>query len=142
MADRVFVDTNVFLYADDDDAGDKRERAREVLAELVPSGRAVISTQVLQEFFVTATKKLSMAPDKARERVDILAQLDVVLVRPELIVGAVDLHRLHALSFWDSLVVRCASAAGCARLLSEDLNHGQRIDGVRIENPFLEPSTR
>lgn len=138
LADRVFVDTNVFVYADDEDAGKKRERAREVLAKLIPSGRAVLSTQILQEFFVIATKKLAIPAEQARRRVEVLVQLDVVIVRPELVLGAIDLHRLHTISFWDALVLRCASAAGCTRLLSEDLNHGQTVDGVRIENPFLE----
>jgi predicted nucleic acid-binding protein len=72
----------------------------------------------------------------ARRKVEALAELEVVLVRPELIIGAIDLHRLHALSFWDALVIRCASAAGCRRIFSEDMAHGQTIDGVEIENPF------
>lgn len=136
MIDRVFVDTNVFVYADDDSAGDKRERAREILAELIPAGRAVVSTQVLQEYFVVATKKLKLPADRARQRIELLAKLDVIVVRPELVLGAIDLHRLHGFSFWDALVVRCASSAACARLLSEDLQHGQTVDGVRIESPF------
>jgi predicted nucleic acid-binding protein len=137
LAERVFVDTNVFVYADDDDSADKRDRARAVLAELIPDSRAVISTQIMQEFFVVATRKLGIPKERARRRVEALARLNVVLVRPELVLSAIDLHRLHSLSFWDALVIRCAAAAGCARLLSEDLQHGQVIDGVRIENPFL-----
>jgi predicted nucleic acid-binding protein len=140
LADRVFVDTNVFVYADDADAGKKRDRARGLLGELVPSGRAVVSTQVLGEFFVVATKKLGIRPDRARRRVELMAQLDVVIVRPELTLEAIDLHRLHALSFWDALIVRAASVAGCARLLTEDMSHGQVVAGVRIENPFLDPA--
>lgn len=136
LSDRVFVDTNVFVYADDADAGGKRDRARSILSELVSAGRAVVSTQVLQEFYVVATRKLSIPPDRARSRIEVLSRLHVVLIRPELVLGAIDLHRLHALSFWDALVLRCASVAGCSRVLSEDLNHGQIIDGVRIENPF------
>ena len=136
LADRVFVDTNVLVYADDEDGGKKRDRARALLRELVSSGRAVLSTQVLQEFFVVATKRLVLPAERARQRVEVLAQLDVVLVRPELVLAAIDLHRLHGLAFWDALVVRSASAAGCTRLLSEDLSHGQILDGVRIENPF------
>jgi predicted nucleic acid-binding protein len=137
LAERVFVDTNVFLYAEDEDAGPKRDRARSLLTELLGSGQAVISTQVLQEFFVVATRKLGLPAEKARQRVELLSQLDVVVIRSELVLGAVDLHRLHALSFWDALVLRCAAVAGCGRLLTEDLAHGQVIDGVRIENPFL-----
>ena len=136
MAERVFVDTNVFVYADDDDSAHKRERARAVLAELIPDNRAVISTQIMQEFFVVATRKLGIPKERARRRVEALARLNVVLVRPELVLSAIDLHRLHSLSFWDALVIRSAASAGCARLLSEDLQHGQEIDSVRIENPF------
>jgi predicted nucleic acid-binding protein len=136
MSDRVFVDTNVFVYADDRAARTKRVRARTVLSELIRTKRAVVSTQVMQEYFVAAIKKLGLSPGRARIRVERLNRLDVVIVRPELILGAIDLCRLHALSFWDALVVRSASAAGCGRLLSEDMQDGQTIDGVRIENPF------
>ena len=136
MSDSVFVDTNIFLYADDKAARTKRVRARTVLSELIRTRRAVVSTQVMQEYFVAAIKKLGLAPERARIRVERLNRLDVVLIRPELILGAIDLCRLHALSFWDALVVRSASAAGCGRLLSEDMQDGQTIDGVRIENPF------
>jgi predicted nucleic acid-binding protein len=136
MSDRVFVDTNIFVYADDRAARTKRARARAVLSELIRTRRAVVSTQVMQEYFAAAIKKLGLSPERARSRVERLNRLDVVLVRPELILGAIDLCRLHPLSFWDALVVRSASAAGCGRLLSEDLQDGQTIDGVRIENPF------
>ncbi len=136
MSDRVFVDTNIFVYADDRAAKVKRVRARKVLSDLIRTRRVVVSTQVLQEYFVAATKKLGLSPERARVRVERLSRLDVVLIRPELILGAIDLCRLHALSFWDALVLRSASAAGCGRVLSEDLQDGQTIDGVRIENPF------
>lgn len=136
MNDRVFVDTNVFVYADDRAAKTKRVRARTVLAEVIRTRRAVVSTQVMQEYFAAAIKKLGLSPERARIRVERLNRLDVVVIRPELILGAIDLCRLHALSFWDALVVRSASAAGCGRLLSEDMQDGQTIDGVRIENPF------
>lgn len=136
MTDRVFVDTNIFVYADDRAARTKRGRARTVLSELVRTRRAVVSTQVMQEYFAAAIQKLGMSPERARIRVERLNRLDVVLIRPELILGAIDLCRLHALSFWDALIVRSASAAGCGRLLSEDMQDGQTIDGVRMENPF------
>jgi predicted nucleic acid-binding protein len=137
--DRVFLDTNVVLYADDRSAGVKRARALNLLRELAEQGRAVVSTQVLQEYFVVATRKLRVPADVARRKVEALAELDVVLIRPELVLAAVDLHRLHGLSFWDALIVRCASAAGCSRVMSEDMKHGGLFDGVRIENPFLDP---
>jgi predicted nucleic acid-binding protein len=136
MSERVFVDTNIFVYADDASARTKRPRAREVLSELIRERRAVVSTQVMQEYFITAVKKLNMPAERARARIEALHRLDVVIVRPELVLGAIDLHRLNKLSFWDALVVKAASTSGCGRLLSEDLNHGQAIDGVTIENPF------
>jgi predicted nucleic acid-binding protein len=136
MGDRVFVDTNLFVYADDLDAGAKRERAQQLLRELIADGRAVLSTQVLQEFFVIATRKLGVSAEIARRKVELMARLDLVQVRPELILAAIDLHRLRSLSFWDALIVRSAVAAGCARVLTEDLQHGEVIEGVRIENPF------
>ena len=136
MSDRVFIDTNVFVYADDASAKTKRVRAREAIAGAIRARGAVVSTQIMQEYFAAATSTLKLSPAAARLRVERLSRLDVVIIRPQLILGAIDLHRLHALSFWDALVVRAASAAGCARLLSEDLNDGQTIDGVTIENPF------
>lgn len=136
MSDRVFVDTNIFVYADDKSARTKRVRARRVLSDLIREKRAVVSTQIMQEYFAAAVRKLGLSAEQARMRIERLSRLDVVLVRPELILGAIDLCRLHRLSFWDALVVRSASAAGCARLLTEDLQRGRTIDGVRIENPF------
>jgi predicted nucleic acid-binding protein len=135
VAERVFIDTNVVIYACDRTAGDRRLRAREVLAPLLRERRAVISTQVLQEFF-SATRKLNIPAELARRYVEQWSRIDVVVIRPETILGAIDLHRLHVLSFWDALVIKSAGLAGCGRLLSEDLNHGQKIDGVTLENPF------
>jgi predicted nucleic acid-binding protein len=107
-----------------------------VLSELTRARRAVVSTQVMQEYFAAAIEKLGLSPERARLRVERVNRLDVVLLRPELILGAIDFCRLHALSFRDALVARSVSAAGCGRPVSEDLRVGRTIDGVRIENPF------
>jgi predicted nucleic acid-binding protein len=144
LAERVFIDTNVIVYADDLDAGAKRERAQEILHRVFIDGNGVVSTQVLQEFFVAATRKLGVAPEVARRKVELLSRLDVVTIEPSFIVEAIDLHRLHSLSFWDALIVQAAAASGCRRLLTEDLQSGRTIAGVQIENPFAglsEPST-
>ncbi|MBX7116221.1 MAG: PIN domain-containing protein [Myxococcaceae bacterium] len=133
----MFVDTNVLVYAEDEDAGVKRERARKRLTDLIRRGDAVLSTQVLQEFFAIAVRKLGLQSEEARARIELLARLEVVVIRPPLIMAAIDLHRLRKLSFWDALIVKTAAEAGCTRLLSEDLSHGQVLEGVRIENPFL-----
>lgn len=136
MSERVFVDTNILVYADDLDAGTKREVAQDLLKEAITTRTAVFSTQVLQEYFVVATRKLGVESARARRKVELLATSDVVRVDVPEILGAIDLHRLHGLSFWDGLIVRSAATAGCKRLLSEDLQHGRVLEGVRIENPF------
>ena len=137
MKGRVFFDTNVLVYADDRGAGKKTFVAQALIADALRANRGVVSTQVLQEFFVITTRKLGVPSEAARRKVELLARFDVVPVQLELILGGIDLHRLHGLSFWDALIVRAASTAGCARLLTEDLQHGQVIDGVRVENPFV-----
>ena len=136
MSGRFFLDTNILIYADDLDAGSKRDVAREVLREAFVSGNGVLSTQVLQEFFVIATRKLGVDAEIARRKVELAAKLDVVRIDAEEVLAAIDLHRLHSFSFWDALIVRCAATAGCARLLTEDLQDGRVIAGVQIENPF------
>jgi predicted nucleic acid-binding protein len=136
VSGRFFLDTNILIYADDLDAGSKRDVAREVLREAFVSGNGVLSTQVLQEFFVIATRKLGVDAEIARRKVELAAKLDVVRIDAEEVLAAIDLHRLHSFSFWDALIVRCAATAGCARLLTEDLQDGRVIAGVQIENPF------
>jgi predicted nucleic acid-binding protein len=136
MKARSFLDTNIVVYASDADAGSKRPIAIALLADGLRSKMGVISTQVLQEYFNAATRKLGVPAADARRTMEQLARLDVVQVKPALIFEAVDCHRLNAISFWDALIVRAAVGAGCAVLYSEDLGHGQTIDGVRIVNPF------
>ena len=136
MTSRVFLDTNVFIYADDEDAGPKRDRARALIADVLADGNGVVSTQVLQEYFVNATRKLKLDPDKARARLELYLGFEVIEVHVEQILGAIDIHRLRSISFWDALVVRCAADSGCDRLLTEDLHHGLTLEKVKIENPF------
>jgi predicted nucleic acid-binding protein len=114
----------VLLYAEDARVPAKRVRARELVAELAAAGRMVISTQILQELFSAVTRKLGMSAAIARSLVEDYRKLDVVLERPALVLAAIDLHRLGSISFWDALVVKCASVSGCGRLLTEDLHHG------------------
>ena len=133
---RRFLDTNILLYADDLDAGEKREQAKTILRESLASGEGVVSTQVLQEFFSISTGKFGVDPAIARRKVELIAEMDLIRVDLGLILAAIDLRRLHSFSFWDALIVRAASTAGCGLLLTEDLQHGQVVDGVRIENPF------
>lgn len=136
MTERLFLDTNVLVYADDKSAGKKRRIAQDVLEDAVKRGVATLSTQVLQEYFVIATRKLHIEAAAARRRVELLSTLDVVEVDVPTIFDAIDLHRLHDIAFWDALVVQSAAVGGCARLLTEDLQHGRAYAGVTVENPF------
>lgn len=134
--DRTFVDTNVLVYAIDRNSPAKQAQARMLLAEL--SGSIVISTQVLLEFYVTATRKLAkpLSPEDAERRVHELSGTDVVDITAPLVRTAVVLSREYQLSLWDALIVESARTRGCRRLLSEDLQDGREFGNVRVENPF------
>jgi predicted nucleic acid-binding protein len=134
---RSLLDTNLLVYADAADEPAKQRRALDVISQLRADGDAVLSTQVLQEYVNVALRKLRLPPPLVRERLAFYRRFELVPASAELIQGALDLHMLHALSFYDALIVQAAAASGCARLLSEDMQHGAVIAGVRIENPFL-----
>lgn len=136
MSDRSFIDTNILVYTDDQDAPEKQQVALDLLARAIADGIGVVSTQVLQEYYAAATRKLGVDPAVARRKVELFSRLDTVQVGTGLILAAIDLHRLHRLSFWDALIVRAALDGGCSILYTEDLGSDQRIEGLRIFNPF------
>jgi len=136
MSARSFFDTNVLVYADDDDAPAKQRRARDLVYEYRREGSGVVSLQVLQEYFVTVTRKLKVDARKARRKVELLSEFDVVAPEVADILAAIDLHRLHGFSFWDALILRAAKQSGCRVLFSEDFQQSRDIDGVQIVNPF------
>lgn len=133
-----FVDTNVLVYAEDRDAGPKHEIARDLLVDLWKTGQGVVSIQVLQEFYVTITKKPKkpLSPSKALEIVREYLTWEVIDNTPALLVAAIELHQKARLSFWDAAVVQAAIDARCSRLYTEDLNANQRFGSLVIENPF------
>jgi len=133
-----FVDTNVLVYAYDDDEPQKRDRARALLAELGAADEIVVSTQVLQEFYVTVTRKLArpLAEDDADRALQAWAQLPVVHIDVAIVLTAARVSRAHSLSFWDALIIEAARARGCDRVLSEDMQDGYDLDGVVVHNPF------
>lgn len=138
MTGRTFLDSNVLVYSVDESPAEKVKHA---LAVDLLSARAedlVVSTQVLQEFYVVTTRKLEnpLSEERAARAVRGIANLDVVGVDVPLVLAAIDTSRTANISLWDALIVEAASRAGCGRVLSEDLNAGQSIRGVRIENPF------
>lgn len=138
MSARSFLDTNVLVYTDDASEPRKQRQALELYHVCYARGHAVVSTQVLQEYFVATTRKLGVDPAIARRKLELFATMDVVVVQVDDILAASDLTRLHSLSFWDALIVRAALAANCSVLYSEDLQHGFRLNGLQIRNPFAE----
>ena len=136
MTERSFVDTNILVYTDDQQDGVKRERALQLIEQLRLNSHGVVSTQVLQEYFVAATRKLSVDAGIARRKVELFSHMNVVQITPDDILDAIDIHRLNSLSFWDSLIVHAARSAGCSVLYSEDMSKGAVIAGVRVLNPF------
>jgi predicted nucleic acid-binding protein len=137
---RAFVDTNVLLYAHDASEIAKQPVARAVLQELWQRRSGAISSQVLQEFYVTATRKLPqpLSRVEAREIIDLYSTWPVITIDPNAILAATRIEEAHQVSFWDALILEAARIAGAELLLTEDLGHGQIVEGVRIENPFAE----
>ena len=137
MTAPIFVDTNVFIYAVDSRDIEKQRKASLWLAELWKTRRGRISFQVLQEFFATVTRKLKLDAGIARYKVEFHSRFVVGEPTVTDILAAIDIHCLRNFSFWDALVLRMAKQTGCRVLLSEDMQHGQEFDGVKIVNPFL-----
>jgi predicted nucleic acid-binding protein len=134
----IFVDTNVLAYAYDRSETSKQPVARRQLEALWRERTGALSTQVLQEFYVVATRKFDppMRRGAAREIVALYGEWTTVQVDVALILAASKLEERHGFSFWDALVVEAARRCGAVRLLTEDLQAGRRIGGVSIENPF------
>jgi predicted nucleic acid-binding protein len=135
---RQFVDTNVFVYAYDVTAGDKHSRARALVEELWDTREGCLSVQVLQEFFVTTTRKIPKPLDAAATAriVDDLAHWHVHAPSAVDVLAAIVIHRRTGASFWDAMVLRSAKELGCQTLHSEGFPPGQSYEGVQVRNPF------
>jgi len=136
MSARSFLDSNILVYTDDAGAPEKQARALDLLERCRTDRTGILSTQVLQEYFVTATKKLKISPEIVRRKTELFGRFELVRIGFDDILAAIDRHRLHQISFWDALIVRAALQSGCSILFSEDLQAGRRIDGLEIVNPF------
>jgi len=136
MSARSFFDSNVLLYTDDADAPVKRRVALDLLARHRRDGTGVLSLQVLQEYFNAATRKLGVPAEIARRKVALFAAHHVVVLDADDVLGAIGLHRLRKISFWDALIVRAASQGGCSVIYSEDLGAGTSFDRARVVDPF------
>jgi len=133
---RIFLDTHILVYAVDHHDPGKMARAREAVAHLDKEDIAVISTQVMQEFYVTVTKKLHVEPLIAKRMLGSLSAIEKILIDEPLVNEAIDCSILDQISFWDALIVVSAKRAGCREIWTEDLNEDQLIRGVRIRNPL------
>lgn len=137
---KAFLDTNVLVYIFDRDEPAKQARATHIFQSLMEEGTALLSTQVLQEFYVVATGRLRspLTLPEAGTALDAFAQLPVVTITPEIVLNAARLHRSDSVSFWGALIVQAALSGGADILYSEDLQHGRRFGGLHIGNPFLD----
>ena len=133
---KIFIDTNILLYSLDQHDPKRQHLSRQKLKQITQKDQGVVSTQVLQEFYVAAVQKMGVEPLVAKGILTSLENFEVVVIQVPLIKDAVDCHILNQISFWDALVVVSAASAKCDLLWTEDLNAGQVIHGVQIENPL------
>lgn len=140
MADKYFVDTNIFLYAHDRSAGLKHERARELVDQLWVSGQGVISTQVLQELCINLRRKVArpLPLEEVRHLLQDYLSWEVVVNTPASVIQALEIEVRFKTSFWDALILHAAETAGAAVLYSEDLTAGGHYGPIHVVNP-LEP---
>ncbi|HVB40899.1 MAG TPA: PIN domain-containing protein [Terriglobales bacterium] len=137
MSVKTFIDTNILIYAHDLDEPRKRGLANAALREIWESNTGIISLQILMEFYVNATRKLRLGHEAAREIMERYAEWVTAVVEPRDVLAATRLEEDAKINFWDALIVVAAAKSGAERILTEDMNPGQRLLGVRIENPFL-----
>lgn len=139
MSERIFIDTNIAVYLFDNGSPDKQKVSQDIFSGNENRGNLVLSTQVLQEFYVVVTKKLSIPldPKAAYRSVQNLSSLLVVQIDTEMIMSAINLSQKHTVSFWDSLIIKSAIVGGAKKLYSEDLQNGREFGNLEIQNPFL-----
>lgn len=133
-----FLDTNILVYAHDSSAGEKHVRAKVLISDLWDSGAGCLSVQVLQEFYVTVTRKVRqpLQREVAAQVVEALSFWRIYAPDAKDVLAAIALQQRHQLSFWDAMIVYSAAQLGCQTLWSEDLNPDQVYDGVQVVNPF------
>ena len=138
MTDRVFLDTNILVYAHDAECLDKKSKSQEIIFESLRNGSGVISAQVLSEFFVTITLKVKqpMSSDQAKKELVLLSAIETVDIDATLVVQAVNIKERWQLSYWDSLILAAAERSGCRTVYSEDMSDGQTYGSLIVRNPF------
>ena len=140
MNDKVFVDTNILMYAHDESAGEKHQRAKVILEQLWESGRPALSIQVLQELCVNLRRRISppLTDEKIRWFIEDYFSWEVVIPEPKFILEAMDIEDHYKISFWDALIICSAENCGATVLYSEDFSNRQRYGSVQVINPLLD----
>lgn len=133
---KIFIDTNILVYSLDQFEPEKQKKCRELLKTLIGDLRGVISTQVMQEFYVASTAKLGADVLIVKDILHSFERFETIIITPQIIKEAIDCSIINRLSFWDALIVTAAEGAKCEKIWSEALNDGQVVRGVRIENPL------
>lgn len=138
MSAKVFVDSNILLYAHDSSAGPRHDQAKDLVRSLWQDRTGVLSTQILQEVYVNLRKKGArpLGHADARALIEDYLRWDVVVNTADSVIEATRIEERYQVSFWDALVIQAAQAAGVTTMYSEDLNAGQDYGGVRVVNPF------
>ncbi len=138
MKDRDFIDTNILVYAFDKKEPEKQKIAADLLSQAIIDESAIISTQVLSEFYTVITQKIRrpLTPMRALALIDIIAVLPVQEIDLDLVKRAIGTSHRYGISYWDSLIVAAAERGGCTRLISEDLNSGQSYHDIIVHDPF------
>lgn len=136
MTGDVFVDSNVWCYTVDYAEPEKQSAAITAIKPLVEADKVVVSAQVLSETYTACVRKIGLDPVDARRLVHSISQFNVVAITAELVQQAIEISLLSRIKYWDALIIAAAKAGGCRSLLSEDLNPGQVVEGVRVFSPF------
>jgi len=139
MSGSFFVDTNILVYAHDRGSGRKHLAAKELVTKLWHERSGVLSTQVLQEFYVNLRRKAvhPIGATAARRLIEDYLSWKVVVNDGAAVLQAVDIERRYKISFWDALIIQAANAANVAIIYTEDLSHGQTYGMVEVCNPFV-----
>ena len=141
MKDKIFLDTNIFIYSIDasPDQKNKRDIARQIVREQIRNDSGVVSVQVLQEFYQVSTHKIQvpLSTEEALEYLHYIAILETVTADFDMVVAAIRLHQKYSLSFWDALILQAAKTAGCSIIFSEDFQDSFCLDDLTVKNPFV-----
>ncbi len=138
MLDKTFIDTNILVYAYDTDEPIKQARAQEILKRGIEEETAILSVQVVGEFFTVVTRRIPnpLSIDEAEEVLNLLSILPIIDLDLRMVRQAVDIHRQYGIAYWDALIVAAAHRTECTQILTEDLNSGQSYHGITVVNPF------